>query len=115
MKGQYKTVKNGRENRVRMKIKRQSTRPRLTVFRSNKYLYAQIIDDQKGTTLAAVSQKKMDTKGTGMEIAKELGKRIVQKAKKKNISEVVFDRGSFAYHGKVKSLADGAREEGLVF
>ena len=109
-------AKEKREKRVRKKIKFQSTRLRLTVFRSNRYIYAQIIDDAKGTTLVSARQHdvKQDTlKKT--ELAFALGKLLADKAKKKKIANIVFDRGSFAYHGRVKAVADGAREGGLRF
>lgn len=110
------TTKERRQNRVRMKIRR-STRPRLTVFRSNKFIYAQIIDDQNGKTLVAVSPKEIAKKSgeKKVEIGFALGKLVAEKAKKKKISKVVFDRGSFAYHGRIKAVADGAREGGLTF
>lgn len=93
--------------------------PRLSVFRSNRYVYAQIIDDNKGVTLAAFSGKKIgkeDLKGkTKVQIAQMVGKELAKIAIKKGIKKVVFDRGEFLYHGRVKALADGAREGGLIF
>lgn len=89
---------------------------RLSVFRSNKYISAQIIDDTKGETLVSVSEKELkEAKGTKTERAKNLGFILAKKARDKKISKVVFDRGEFAYHGRVKALAQGAREGGLKF
>lgn len=105
-----------RQHRVRMKIRSQADRPRLSVFRSNRYIYAQIIDDEKGETLVSVSEKEVVKTGSKkVEAAFALGKLLAEKAKKKKVSEVVFDRGSFAYHGRVKAFAEGAREGGLIF
>jgi large subunit ribosomal protein L18 len=89
--------------------------PRLSIFRSNKSLSFQIIDDTKGKTLASAYSRELDSKLTRMEQAEELGKLIAKKAKEKNITTVVFDRGSAAYHGLVKKAAEGAREGGLIF
>lgn len=113
--------KSDRRLRIRRRIRKVSSgteaRPRLAVFRSNKEIYAQLIDDTKGVTLAAASSrdKGFETKGTKIEIAKEVGKAIAEKAQGIGISEVAFDRGGNLYHGRVKSLADGAREAGLKF
>lgn len=100
-----------------MKLRKKTSRPRLTVFRSNRSIYAQIIDDAKGETLVYATVRELDIK-EGSKKAEQaflLGKRIAEKAQKKKIKEVVFDRGSSAYHGRVKALADGAREGGLQF
>lgn len=91
-----------------MKLKGRTDRPRLSVFRSNRYIYGQIINDLKGETLASVNKK------DGIE-AKALGLLLAERAKKKKITKVVFDRGRYAYHGKVKAFAQGAREGGLIF
>jgi large subunit ribosomal protein L18 len=88
---------------------------RLNVFRSNKGLFLQIIDDVKGVTLVSADIKELKKKGTKVEQAFELGKIIAKKAKDKKISKVIFDRGSHRYHGRVKAVAEGAREGGLVF
>ncbi|MFI5205720.1 MAG: 50S ribosomal protein L18 [Candidatus Paceibacterales bacterium] len=96
-----------RKNRVKAKIAEGSTRPRLSVFRSNKYLYAQIIDDGKNATIVAAKGDKTD----GTKIGEELAKKAIAKKVKK----VVFDRNGFAYHGTIKALAEGARKGGLVF
>jgi len=100
-----------------MKVRMKGSRPRLSVFRSNKYMYAQIIDDNKGETLVAVKGQEIakETQVKKVEQATLLGKLLAEKAKKKKIVEVVFDRGSASYHGRVKALADGAREGGLKF
>ncbi|MCX7843618.1 MAG: 50S ribosomal protein L18 [Clostridia bacterium] len=106
--------------RVRKKIKGTPERPRLNVFRSLKQIYAQIIDDTTGTTLVAASSIDEALKGKiayggNKEAAKEVGRLIAQKALDKGIKKVVFDRGGYIYHGRVKELADAAREEGLDF
>ena len=104
-----------RQTRIRKNIAKVSDRPRLSVFRSNKYMYAQIID-QKGNVLAGLAEKKVEKKKTTrIEKSKELGISIAKIALDKKIKEVVFDKGRFAYHGKVKAVAEGAREGGLQF
>lgn len=106
-----------RRARVRAKIFGTADRPRLAVFRSAKHIYAQLIDDVAGVTLAAASSMDKDFNdfGGNKEAAKKVGLAVAEKAKTKNISEVVFDRGGFVYHGRIKELADGAREGGLKF
>jgi large subunit ribosomal protein L18 len=103
--------------RVRKIVSGTATKPRLAVFRSNKEIYAQLIDDATGNTILAVSSrdKAIDSKGTSIEVASLVGKSIAEKAKSSGIEEVCFDRGGYLYHGRVKSLADGAREGGLKF
>jgi len=106
--------------RIRNRFSGTATRPRLAVFRSNNHMYAQIIDDVAGNTLVAASTIEKDIKAklkktNDVEAAAYLGKIIGERAKKKGIDTVVYDRGGFIYHGKVKALADGAREAGLVF
>lgn len=109
-----KTIKRTtRHARIRAKISGTAEMPRLSVYKSNKYIYAQIIDDTKGATLASASSIK--SKGTMMEAAKEVGKEIAVNAKKVGISKVAFDRGGFIYTGKIQVLADSAREAGLTF
>jgi large subunit ribosomal protein L18 len=103
-----------RKIRTRNKIK-GSQRPRVTVFRSNRFIFAQIIDDSKKVTLVGLSEKNIKATGTKSERAKALGLALAQKAKAKKINEIVFDRGSYAFHGRVKSLAEGLREGGLNF
>ncbi len=113
--------KTERKIRIRRRIRKVSfgtaERPRLSVFRSNKEIYAQLIDDNKGVTLAAASSrdKDIEAKGTKTEIANAVGKAIAGKAKKAGIESIAFDRGGNLYHGRVKSLAEGAREAGLKF
>ena len=101
-----------RHRRVRNKISGTAARPRLDVFRSAKHIYAQIIDDEQGVTLVSASTMDKDFNGNGGAAA-EIGKKIAAKALEKGITEVVFDRGGYVYHGRVKALADGAREGGL--
>lgn len=101
--------------RVRKVVKGTAERPRLSVFKSNKEIYAQLIDDQAGTTLAAVSSLKAGLKGNKVEQAASIGKQLAEKAQGAGISDVVFDRGGYLYHGRVKSLAEAAREGGLKF
>ncbi|HYV94091.1 MAG TPA: 50S ribosomal protein L18 [Chitinophagales bacterium] len=102
--------------RIRKKISGTKERPRLTVFRSNGDIYAQIIDDAQGHTLASVSSRKMkELKGSKVERSKETGKALAQMAKDHGIISVVFDRGGYLYHGRVKAFAEGAREGGLQF
>lgn len=104
-----------RHRRVRGKISGTAECPRLDVFRSSKHIYAQIIDDVSGTTLVSASSmdKGFDGYGGNIEAANKVGKAIAEKALKKGIKQVVFDRGGFVYHGRVKALAEGAREGGL--
>ena len=110
-----------RARRTRYQIrKRAKGRPRLTVFRSGLHIYAQVIDDGQGQTLAAASSVEKDLRkklksGGNKEAAAEIGKLIAERAKKAGITEVVFDRGGYAFHGRVKALADAAREGGLSF
>jgi large subunit ribosomal protein L18 len=111
---QYKTQRERRRVRVRGRVSGTAKRPRLSVFRSAKHIYAQIINDEKGTTLVSCSD--MDVKeGTKTERAFKVGEKLAQSAKKKKIKKVVFDRGGYAYHGRVKAVAEGAREGGLEF
>jgi large subunit ribosomal protein L18 len=102
--------------RVRKKISGVATKPRLAVYRSNKAIYCQAIDDIKGHTIAAASSKEIDTTGKAKVVQSlEVGKLIASKLLALNISEVSFDRGGYLYHGRVKAVADGAREGGLNF
>jgi len=104
------------KKRIRKKISGNESRPRLSVFRSNSAIYAQIIDDTKGITLASATSREIaDRKSVNLELAGQVGKLIAQKAAEKGISAVTFDRNGYLYHGKVKSFADGAREGGLQF
>lgn len=107
-----------RQRRIRKKIKGTKNCPRLSVFRSNKYIYCQLIDDDKGVTLLSADDRKLkDSKKklTKKETAFEVGKKIAEKALAKKIEQIVFDRGGYRYHGRVKAVADGAREGGLKF
>lgn len=101
--------------RIRKDIKGTVSKPRLTVFRSNKEIYCQLIDDLNGQTLAAASSKNLDGKTSNTEVAKRVGLSIAEKAKSINIDAVVFDRSGYLYHGRIKALAEGAREGGLQF
>ena len=115
-------TKTERKKRIHKRIRKTSVgtseKPRLSVYRSNKEIYAQLIDDNTGTTLAAASSRDKElskAKGTKSEIANQVGKIIAEKAVKAGIEKISFDRGGNLYHGRVKSLADGAREGGLKF
>ncbi|WP_372473810.1 50S ribosomal protein L18 [Capnocytophaga sp. ARDL2] len=102
--------------RIRKTVSGTAARPRLSVFRSNKEIYAQIIDDVNGTTLVAASSREAGiSKGNKIETAASVGKLIAEKALKAGIDTISFDRGGYLYHGRVKSLAEGAREAGLKF
>ncbi|MEK6628406.1 MAG: 50S ribosomal protein L18 [Bdellovibrionota bacterium] len=101
--------------RIRKTVKGTSERPRLCVFRSAKHMYAQIINDDSMQTILTVSSLTMDAKETGKALAKVVGKAVAEASLKKGIKSVVFDRNGFIYHGRVQSLADGAREAGLNF
>ena len=106
-----------RHRRVRKNISGTAERPRLNVFRSLNHIYAQIIDDTKGVTLVAASSLEKDFEGYGgnIEAAKNVGKKVAEKALAAGIKQVVFDRGGYIYHGRVAALAEGAREGGLEF
>lgn len=103
-----------RKRKVRAKLKARSERPRLSIFVSNKHIYAQIIDDAKGETLVWATDKEVGD-GKTIEVAKKVGAEIAKKAKEKKIKEVVFDRGNYKYHGRISALAKAAREGGLSF
>ncbi|UGU14568.1 50S ribosomal protein L18 [Sinomicrobium kalidii] len=106
------------KNRIRKVISGTAEKPRLAVFRSNKEIYAQLVDDVKGVTLVAASSRDKEiagSKGTKIEVSALVGKAIAEKALKAGIETVSFDRGGYLYHGRVKSLAEGAREAGLKF
>ena len=110
-----------RTNRVRRSLRKVSgTRPRLSVFRSSKHIYAQVIDDLKGTTLASASSLEKTMRdggktGANIDAAKAVGKLLAERAVKNGVKEVIFDRGGYLYHGRVKALGDAARESGLSF
>ena len=99
--------------RIRKKVSGNEVRPRLCVFKSTKNIYAQMVDDTTGKTLVSASTLQDKVSSTGKTAAAEVGKLIAERAKEKNITRAVFDRGGYIYHGRVKSLADGAREAGL--
>lgn len=103
------------KRRVRRNIFGTAERPRLSVYRSNKEIYAQLVDDNSGVTLASASSREAKADGTKTEQSASVGKLIAEKAKSKGIETVVFDRNGFVYHGRIKALADGAREGGLKF
>jgi large subunit ribosomal protein L18 len=107
-----------RHARIRRRISGTQSRPRLSVFRSAVHIYAQVIDDTQGRTIVAASTAEADlkkTKGTKSDQAKAVGAEIAKRAKAAGISQVIFDRGGYLYHGRIKALADGAREGGLDF
>lgn len=105
----YKTLRDRRRTRIRSKVKGTKERPRLSIFRSGKHSYAQLIDDVKGETLVAASG------GANVAAAAEVGKTLATKALESGIKKIVFDRGGYKYHGRVKALAEGARKGGLEF
>lgn len=104
-------------SRLRKRVAGSPERPRLAIFRSLNHIYAQVIDDQQGRTLAAASSTEKDLRGKGSNVegAKRIGKAVAERAREKGITRVVFDRGGYLYHGRVKALADAAREAGLEF
>ena len=104
-----------RHRKIRQNLSGTETAPRLCVFRSNSAIYAQIIDDTKGVTLVSSSSLELKIKNNNLEAAAAVGKDIAEKAKKAKIKTVVFDRGGYIYHGRVKALAEAARENGLEF
>ena len=101
--------------RIRKKLAGSATKPRLSVFRSNKQIYCQLIDDLNGHTLTAASSTEVEAGENKCDTAKKVGKLIANKAKEANIENVLFDRGGYLYHGRIKALAEGAREGGLQF
>ncbi|MBM4764925.1 50S ribosomal protein L18 [Bacillus sp. B15-48] len=117
-KADKNAVRRKRHARVRTKISGTAARPRLNVFRSNKHIYAQLIDDVNGVTLASAStiDKAINLESTcNLEAAQKVGEIVAKRAVEKGISEVVFDRGGYLYHGRIKALAETARENGLQF
>ena len=113
-------TKSDRRQRIRFRIRKSisgtATNPRLSVFRSNKEIYAQLIDDVNGVTLLSASSREKEIgKGTNIEVATAVGKLVAEKALKAGIDVVTFDRGGYLYHGRIKSLAEGARAAGLKF
>lgn len=111
--------KNNRRLRIRRGIRNKITgtteKPRLSVFKSNKGIYAQIIDDSKGHTLVSASTKELGISSLNVESSKQVGQKLAEKAKVNGLESIVFDRNGYVYHGKIKALAEGAREGGLKF
>ena len=108
-------LRRKRHSRIRLRITGTTERPRLSVFRSAKYIYAQVIDDSSGRTLAAASSHEADLgASTPVDTARSVGKALAERAKAAGVSAVVLDRGGYQYHGRVRSLAEGAREGGLT-
>lgn len=103
------------KKRIRKSIQGTNERPRLAVYKSNKAIYAQLIDDLNGHTLAAASSKELGKTSSNIEVSKEVGKKLAEKAKGSGLETVIFDRSGYIYHGRVKALAEGAREGGLKF
>jgi large subunit ribosomal protein L18 len=116
MRGSRTDARRRRHFRVRKSVHGTPERPRLAVFRSNRYIYAQVIDDEAGRTLAAASSQEPGLRGKSLTVdtAAEVGKLVASRAKEAGIDSVVFDRGGFKFHGRVKALADAAREGGLT-
>jgi large subunit ribosomal protein L18 len=116
-KADKNATRKKRHGRVRAKLSGTEARPRLNVFRSNKHIYAQLIDDVKGVTLASAStlDKDVNIEGNNLEAAKQIGALIAKRAVEKGYTSVVFDRGGYLYHGRVQTIADAARENGLKF
>ena len=110
-------VRKKRHGRVRSKISGTAARPRLNVYRSNKHIYAQLIDDAAGVTIVSASTMEKGFEGSAgsTEAAAKIGETIAKRAVEKNVTKVVFDRGGYLYHGRVKALAEAARENGLEF
>ena len=107
-------LRRKRHERLRLRISGSTDRPRLSVFRSAKYIYAQVIDDTTGRTLAAASSRESGIGGeTKVDVARSVGRALAERAKAAGVSSVVLDRGGYQYHGRVRSLAEGAREGGL--
>ncbi len=109
------------KKRIRKKIRGTMERPRLCVYKSNRYIYAQAVDDERGVTIASASSLEKDLRNPGkknnknVEIARKVGERIAERLLEKKIKKVVFDRSGYPYHGRIKALAEGAREKGLEF
>lgn len=113
-KAQRKNLNRGlRQKRNRARVEGVAEKPRLSVFRSNKYTYAQLIDDTKGVTIASASTKEIKKKAKKTELAQELGALIAEKAKKAGVKEAVFNRSFYKFHGRVKAVAEGAKAAGL--
>ena len=117
MKNSKSQLRTRRHNRIRAKVKGTAECPRVSVFKSNQHVFAQVIDDVAGKTLfsSKISGGKSKTKGTKTEKARAVGEMLAQKAKAMGIAEIIFDRGGFKYHGRIKALADGLRNGGVKF
>jgi large subunit ribosomal protein L18 len=117
MRGSRRDARQRRHTRVRKRIRGTSERPRLAVYRSNRYIYAQVIDDVNGVTLASASSQEPDMRSATLTVdtAAKVGGLIGSRAKEAGVGSVVFDRGGYKFHGRVKALADAAREAGLEF
>ncbi len=117
MRGSRAAARRRRHFRVRRKIRGATGRPRLAVFRSNRYIYAQVIDDDSGRTIASASSQEPSLRERTLTVdtAAEVGRLLAERAKGAGVGEVVFDRGGYPYHGRVKALAEAAREGGLEF
>jgi large subunit ribosomal protein L18 len=117
MRGSRRDARNRRHARLRRHLRGTTDRPRLAVYRSNKYIYAQVIDDLEGRTVAAASSQESDLRQErlNVETAAKVGTLVADRAKEAGITRVVFDRGGYKYHGRLKALADAARDAGLEF
>lgn len=117
MRGSRKDARNRRHVRLRKGLRGTPDRPRLAIYRSNKYIYAQVIDDHAGRTVAAASSQESDLRGERLNVdtAAKVGTLVADRAKEAGVTRVVFDRGGYKYHGRLKALADAAREAGLEF
>ena len=117
MRGSRTQARRRRHFRVRKKVNGTAARPRLAVFRSNRYIYAQVIDDVAGSTLVSASSTEKDLRGErlNIETATKVGKLVAERARTAGVGQVVFDRGGFPFHGRIKALAEAARETGLEF
>lgn len=117
MRGSRSDARRRRHRRVRKTVRGGGDRPRLAVFRSNRHIYAQVVDDDLGDTIAAASSQEKELRGRrlNVETAEEVGRLVAARAKEAGVRTVVFDRGGYAFHGRVSALAHGAREEGLAF
>lgn len=117
MRGTRKEARGRRHTRVRRRIRGTAERPRLAVYRSNRYIYAQVIDDLEGRTIAAASSQEDDLRSErlNLETAGKVGELVATRAKEAGVDTVVFDRGGYKFHGRIKALADAAREQGLEF
>ena len=117
MKGSRNDARARRHARVRKRVRGTPQRPRLAVYRSNRYIYAQVIDDSEGRTIASASSQESDLRSErlNIETASKVGEALAARAKEAGVESVVFDRGGYKFHGRVKALADAARKEGLEF